>query len=159
MLFASPNDGFTASLTCVICVHEPIGPAHTSGACRNDCRTTADVRPSVAKDAPYSPHPPSEISSGPDQTGVTFALLTSRVASPISPSTISLNRILSPDCQCSPLGEALIPGVTFFAVPPPAGMIKMSPPVEPSSLMIPEIKAMFLPSGDQRGTAICKGGL
>ena len=34
----------------------------------------------------------------------------------------------------------------------------MSPPVWPSSLMIPWITAIDFPSGDQRGPAICSGG-
>src|SRR5258707_4144927 len=34
----------------------------------------------------------------------------------------------------------------------------MSPPVDPSSLMSPPIKAMFFPSGDQRTLATCIEG-
>ncbi len=38
---------------------------------------------------------------------------------------------------------------------------KISPPVEPSSLMMPPMKRIDLPSGDQRGSAIWRstGGL
>jgi len=38
------------------------------------------------------------------------------------------------------------------------GSVKMSPPLAPWSLISPPIKAIVLPSGDQRGTAICMSG-
>ena len=78
---------------------------------------------------------------------------------PDSPSICSANRILPADCHASQLGDAGMPGVRLRASPPAAGTTKISPPVDPSSLMSPAMKATLWPSGDQRGTAICSGGL
>ena len=99
------------------------------------------------------------IVSGPRQTCATWPVATATLATPVSPSKRPAKRIVSVDCHVSQLGDAGIFGVTFRAMPPWAGMTKMSPPVEPSSLMMPAMNAMLFPSGDQRGTAICKGGL
>ena len=53
-------------------------------------------------------------------------------------------------------GEVGRPSVRSRGTPPRAGTIQTSPPVEPWSLIKPPMKAMVLPSGDQRGTAICR---
>src|SRR5580698_5350465 len=99
--------------------------------------------------------------SAPDQSCEIFPLVRSTDAMPDSPSMFSVNKILSlsprlPDFQKMQSGEAAIPGVILRALPPPADTTKMSPPVEPSSLIMPSIKAILLPSGDQRGSAICQ---
>src|SRR5260370_11307649 len=109
---------------------------------------------------------------GPQRVAVSWAGLcqsvailppsTSRLATPLSPSTSSPKRILAPsEVQVSQLAEAFISGVMLRAAPPSAGRTKMSPPTAGSSLINPEINATDFPSGDQAGFAICEsiGGL
>src|SRR5205807_4487126 len=81
-------------------------------------------------------------------------------AIPQPPSTCSANTMRSGDrSQVSQLADAFSPGVRWRGSPPAAGTVKMSPPLAPSSLIKPPTKAIVLPSGDQRGTAICIDGL
>src|SRR5205814_1960179 len=82
-----------------------------------------------------------------------------RVASATLPSTVSAKRMRPFGNQRSQLGDVFRPGVRFSAPPPSAAELKISPPVAPSSLMIPSIHAIRFPSGDQRGLAICSAGL
>ena len=158
-LFSSPHSGCTAWLTWVTCFHSPIGPAHTSGGCAAEWRITAEVLWSAASEIPIPPQASVVTTSGPVHRGVILPVATSTVAAPASPSMFSAKRILSGDCQVIQLGDALISGVRLRASPPLAGTKKTSPPVDPSSLISPAMNAILLPSGDQRGTAICKGGL
>src|SRR5436305_9995528 len=81
--------------------------------------------------------------SGPRQICVILPDAVSTFAIPESPSKRPAKRILLAFCQVSQLGDAAIAGVTFRGLPPWAGTTKMSPPVEPSSLMSPAMRAMF----------------
>src|ERR1700722_9235247 len=150
-LFISPQLGFMSSFAWVTCRQWPAGPAHNSGGCAGELRTAAEFSRSAENDI--------EIDSGPDHSFETFPLASSTAEMPDSPSMFSVNRISALDFQKIAFGEAAISEVTFRAFPPPAGTTKISPPVEPSSLISPSIKAMLMPSGDQRGSAICQRGL
>src|SRR6476660_698650 len=156
MLLASPQAGFRPALREVICFHFPIAPAQTSGGCARDWRMTAAEAPSEEREIAM-PDPLAVSCSGVWVIVSMLPLGTCTVATPLSPSTSSPKRTLSPLCiHVSQLAEAFMPGVTFFAAPPSAGTTKMSPPTAGSSLMMPEIKATDLPSGDHAGTAICE---
>jgi hypothetical protein len=74
---------------------------------------------------------------GPVQSVAVFPVAGFNVATPVSPSTYSANRISPADRQKRWDGEALRSGVRFFGSPPDAGTSQMSPPVAPSSLMMP----------------------
>src|SRR5215469_8919426 len=151
-LLIGPQSGRTSLFTWVTWSQLPIAPAQISGGCDAEWRMTADIVPSALTEA-SNPQPPALITSALLQSCVTLPEPSSTVPRPASPSMCSANRILSGDSQLSQLGEAAIPGVTFRAAPPAAGTTKMSPPVAPSSLIKPAMKATSLPSGDQRGTA------
>src|SRR5579863_3015270 len=97
--------------------------------------------------------------SGPAHSGEIFPFARSIVATPAWPSMFCVKRISRGVFQYSHDGEAAIPGLTLRASPPDEGTVKMSPPIDPSSLINPPMNAIVFPSGDQRGTAICKGGL
>src|SRR6185312_85071 len=155
MLLASPHAGLSAALREVICFHSLIAPAHISGGWASDWRITAAILPSAAREIAV-PHPLAFNWPGP-RTSVSMAPeLGSTLAIPLSPSTSSPKRILPSLVHVSQLAEAFMPGVIFFASPPAAGMIKISPPTAGSSLIMPEMKATDLPSGDNAGTAICE---
>jgi hypothetical protein len=58
--------------------------------------------------------------------------------------------------QLIQVGVPLMFGVTSVGSPLDAGTTQMSPPVEPWSDMRPPMNAICLPSGEKRGTAICR---
>src|SRR5579884_388334 len=153
MLFASPQAGLRLAFFDVICFHCPIGPAQTSGGCDNDWRMTDDMLPSAESETavpqPFAVNSPAKCASV-----LTLPLLISTVATPLSPSTSSPKSILSLPVQARVVAEAFISGVIFLAVPPSAGMTKISPPTEGSSLIMPEMNAIDFPSGDHLGMAI-----
>src|ERR1700691_968816 len=74
-----------------------------------------------------------------------------------SPEMFSVMTICVDDGdQRNQLGDALRPGVKGITVPWPLdGVVKMSPPITPSSLINPPMNAMLFPSGDQRTFASC----
>src|ERR1700684_840870 len=148
MLLASPHAGLRLAFFEVICFHWPIGPAQTSGGCASDWRITADVLPSDASEIAV-PHPVALSCPGSCASVSILPLLTSTVATPASPSTSSPKKILPGEFQIRVLAEAFISGVIFFGSPPSAGMRKISPPTEGSSLIMPAINATDFPSGDQ----------
>ena len=161
MLLASPQAGLRLELREVICFHWPIAPAQISGGCANDCRTTAADLPSAESEIAV-PHPLAVNCSGAWTSVSILPPAGSTVATPLSPSTSWPKRIFAPPgIQVSQLAEAFMPGVMFRASPPSAGTTKISPPTAGSSLMMPEMNATDLPSGDHAGTAICEsiGGL
>src|ERR1700722_9785977 len=143
----------------VTCFQSPIDPAHTSGGRAAEFRITAEVWRLAASETLGPLAASLEITSGPVQREEIFPLARSIVETPAWPSMFPVKRISPGDSQYSHDGDAAIPGVTLRASPPDAGRAKMSPPIDPSSLINPPIKAMVFPSGDQRGTAICSGGL
>src|SRR5579871_663121 len=73
---------------------------------------------------------------------------------PDLPSIFSANVISSGPVQVRYEGDDSILGVRLRAGPPETGTIKISPPVGPSSLMRPSMKATFLPSRETVGFAI-----
>src|SRR5579864_1639470 len=158
MLLASPQAGLRLALRVVICFQAPIGPAHTSGGWLNDWRMMALVLPSAATDTAM-PQPFAVIWSSACHRVSIFAVAGSTLASPAPPSTHSPKRTLPFLVQVNQLAEAFISGVTFLASPPVAGITKMSPPTEGSSLIKPPMNATDFPSGDHAGTAICSDGL
>ncbi len=84
----------------------------------------------------------------------------SSVAIAVPPSTVSSKRIFPVgvplDNQRSQAGEPLRLGVRLCgSTPPDTGIVKISPPVELSSLMMPPMKAISFPSGEKRGLASC----
>src|SRR2546426_8714633 len=98
--------------------------------------------------------------SGPVKSVEIFPSAPSTLARPAAPSTSSANRTAAEEGnQASQLAEAFMPGVRLRGSPPEAGMTKTSPPVEPSSLMIPGQNAIAWPSGDHRGPATRRAGL
>src|SRR5579871_4118235 len=155
MLLASPHAGLSAALREVICFHSLITPTQISGGCASDWRITAAVLPSAARETAV-PQPYTLSSPGPRVSVSIAPEVGSTVATPLSPSTSSPKITLPPLVHVSQLADAFMPGVMFLAAPPSAGTIKISPPTEPSSLIMPEMKATVLPSGDQAGTAICE---
>src|SRR6185437_10565043 len=159
MLCTWPHAGLSAALTFVTCCQAPIAPAHTSGGCSSDERTRAEVFPSVDMEIEVF-QLPALTCSGPCHSVSIFSVAGSTVAKPLSPSTSSPKRIFCPPgAQVSQLAEAFISAVRLRASPPSPGITKISPPVEPSSLISPEINATDLPSGDQTGDATWSVGL
>src|SRR5580704_3987159 len=158
-LLSSPQLGRKPSLMRVTCFHSPIVPAHISGGWTEECRITAEVWRSAASERVGSPSATVEMTSGPVHSRESFPLERSTLETPAWPSMFSVKRILLGDSQYSHDGDAAIPGVTLRAFSPVAETVKMSPPIDPSSLISPPMNAMVLPSGDQRGTAICNEGL
>src|SRR5712692_9531070 len=155
MLLASPHAGFTLALRCVICFHSPIGPAQTSGAAANEFRITADVFPSCATER-FVPQSPAETPSPPRQIVSTWPFTGSSVAIAESPSIHSPKSISPSAFHSSQLAEAFISGVKLLAPPPAAVTAKMSPPTESSSLISPSTNAIFSPSGNHVGRAVCR---
>src|SRR5947209_15153254 len=120
---------------------------------------TAAVLPSEVIDPDEAPSV-AVIESGLFHSVSTDPLLTSMEAMPEPPSIHSPKTNFCPlEGHSNQLADAFIPGVMFLASPPWDGTTKMSPPVAPSSLMSPSMKAMDFPSGDQTGLAICNAGL
>src|ERR1700733_5991084 len=158
-LFSLPQAGCTLSLIRVTCFQSPIVPAHISGGWAAEFRISAEAWRLAASEmvGPLSASLP--ITSDPVHCEEIFPLARSMVATPACPSTFSVKRISLGDFQYSHDGDAPIPGVTSRASPPDACTVKMSPPIDPSSLIKPPMNAIVFPSGDQRGTAICNGGL
>src|SRR5947208_7039349 len=99
--------------------------------------------------------PEPATSSSPFQ--IVLTALSARVNSETEslPPTASLNKIRSGSIQKTEPGEVFRPFVLFVRPEPSAAIVQRSPPWFPSSLMMPSIKAIDLPSGDQRGTATC----
>src|SRR6185312_2188921 len=159
MLFMAPQFGWKASLSWVNCRQWPIGPTHISEAWAAELAIRADAKlPSAASDIEGSPEYEVLMLCAPFQICETFPLGTSTSPTPALPSIFSANVISAGRCQYKSDGEAEISEVLFFLPPPEAGTTKMSPPITPSSLMMPPITAICFPSGDQRGAAICKCG-
>src|SRR6266851_422803 len=148
-----------------------VAGGHRSGRRRfagdqHDFRCVA-VRPEDARDGlavfcgrKQETKMPAELSApSPDQRCSILPVAGSSVAMALLPPTNSLKSIFPFGCQPSHAAEAFISFVRFFASPASLLMVKMSPPVSPSSLMMPSMKAIRLPSGDQTGLAICSFGL
>src|SRR5258707_8875568 len=154
MLLASPHAGLSPALRDVTCGQLPTAPAHTSGGWANDSRTIAEVFPSAASEAEVS-RPAAAILSLVWNAVSILPSLTLTAARPLPPSISSLKKIFVFSRQVSQHAEAFIPGVALRAVPPSAGIIKMSPPILPSSLMSPPMNATDFASGDHAGLAIC----
>src|ERR1700722_4481602 len=95
-LCAGPHAGSSPSFRFVTCVHFPISPAHTSGGRTNDCFTIADVDPSLASERLAPKRPSAEILPTSDQITPDFALPTSTAATPLRPSTSTVNNISCP---------------------------------------------------------------
>src|SRR6516165_2559353 len=135
-LRASPQAAFTVEFSDVSWRHAPIGPAHTSAGDDMDWRTTAEEFPSLAREI-WIPQPSAESISNPFHTCRTWPLAPDTVAMPELPSMFSVNRIWFGPVHFNQVAEAFIPGVRLRASPPLTGTTKMSPPVEPWSLMMP----------------------
>src|SRR5215831_1747047 len=127
-----------------------MGPAQTSGGVIGDWRTTATTAPSCADEARLTD------SSSLQSCSTTPAVLTE--PNPDLPSMFSPNVMRSGAVQVRDDGDVLMLGVKFRAFPPPMETTNTSPPVEPSSLIRPSMKATFLPSDETRGSAICSLG-
>ena len=132
-------------------VHAPTGPAVISGAFVKELTMAAVAEPFAAAQK-------DDRAAGPFHNAAVLPLEGSSVATPASPSTCSVNNSSPEARQKSAVGDDFRPGVAFRAGPPSEGTSQMSPAVEPSSLMMPWITAMVLPSGEKRGQAICSGG-
>ena len=130
-----------------------MGPAQISGGWSKDWRTRALVFSSPAMETRCRDS--AAIDSAPVQSVLICPVPRSTVAMPLPPSTCSVKRMRPDGSQVSQQGEALMSGVKLRGVPPVAASVKMSPPMTPSSLIRPPMKAIALPSGDQHGTAIC----
>src|SRR5262249_55525597 len=117
---------------------------------------SADRFPSAENDKPKFPWV-AETFSGPRQSCFSSPDAGSRATTPLSPSMFSVNKMRSRG-HTRDAAEAFSPGVRLRLGPPAAGTKKMSPPTTPSSLIRPPINEMDLPSGDQRGDAICIPG-
>ena len=131
----------------------PIGPAHTSGGSWNDSRIATVASPRVAV-----PKWPSF--SAPVNRTVSRPVAGSIEARPYPPSTGPAKRSSPAERQARLAADQRMPGVRLRGEPPPreAGTSHTSPPLEPSSLMIPWITAIVRPSGEKRGHAIWRGG-
>src|SRR4029077_4668488 len=106
------------------------------------------------------PKTPAELNApSPDQRCSILPLLGSIVAMAVLPPTYSLKRIFLSGGQASHAEGGFMSLVRFLPSPPSLDMRWMSPPVRPSSLMRPSMKAICLLSGDQTGLAICSLGL
>src|SRR5260370_29976745 len=161
MLLAWPHAGASPALRCVsgvIAAGVPLISA-ASGGCANEPKSPAMVLPSLDADSVKLKGPPRVNVPALDQRGSLLPLLGSSVAMALLPPTNSLKRIFPSGCQPSHAAEAFLSFVRFFASPPSVLMVKMSPPVRPSSLMMPSMKAIRLPSGDHTGLATCSLGL
>src|SRR5690348_10385073 len=102
---------------------------------------------------------PAWTPSSPCQSWLTLPVATSSVEIALDPPTYSTIWIFDGDCQVYVLTEVGRRAVRSLALPPAAGMVIRSPPVEPSSLIRPPMNAIVAPSGDHRGSAICSAGL
>src|SRR5579863_3148233 len=147
MLLASPQNGCSSLLTCVIWFHCPMGPAQISGGLLYDSRITAEFLASGVTE--------STSFDGSVQSGFASNVEGSRSEMPMAPSACSVNRIWPDGSHRSIEGDALRPDVRLRGSPPETGRVKISPPVTPSSLISPPMKATDFPSGDQTGLAIC----
>src|SRR6185312_2619764 len=159
-LTAFPHDGAIAALACVSCVQCPTGPAHTSGGAARDSRTRATSRPVSAADTSGSPRPERVvIVSSPCQSDVIapVAALTAAISDP--PCDHMVASIACGPCHRNAATDTVALGVRSRGVPPAAGTVYRSPPVDPWSLITPPMNAICDPSGDQRGSAICTAGL
>src|SRR5512141_556667 len=132
-LRASPQNGRAPALPRVRGAQVPIGPATISGGSEKEERIAADADPSLATENLLT-------TAGPRQSVRTFPEASS-AATPSSPSTYSVNRISPGGLQKIAEAEAALPSVRFRACPPAAGSVQISPPVKPSSLMIPWMTA------------------
>src|SRR6266481_6720731 len=160
MLFASPHAGLRLALRLVtrVGVGESGVISTTSGAWLNERKMPAIALPSLEGES-REPKTPAEVSApSADQRCSILPVAGSRVAMALLPPTYSLKRIFLSGSQPSQAAEALLSLVRFFASPPSLARMWMSPPVRPSSLMRPSMKAICFP-GDQTGLAICSLGL
>src|SRR5579872_730594 len=144
------------ALSVVSCFQLPIGPAQSSGGAVGDCRTTADIDPS-RESAPLSERCALTYSS-PAQIFCTAPPDDDTLLNPDMPSMFSPNKMRSAEVHINEDGELLILGVRSRIDPPAIGMVKISPPTEPSSLIRPSMNAICLPSGETRGSAIWRFG-
>src|SRR5262249_51965261 len=126
--------------TEVTCFHRPTGPAQISGGSLGDWRTIA-ITPASRVDEAWLTD-----SSSLQSCWTTPALGTDR--KPDLPWMFSPNVMGSGAVQVRDDGEALMLPVKFRPFPPPMETTNTSPPVEPSSLISPSMKATFLPSGE-----------
>src|SRR6266849_3860962 len=148
MLFASPQAGFRLALRLVtgVGVGDPAVIRTTSDAWRNDRKMPAIVEPSLAGES-EKPKMPDELNApSADQRGSILPFAGSSVAMALLPPTNSLKRIFLSGSQASHAAEAFMSLVRFFASPPVLLTMWMSPPVAPSSLIKPSMKAICLPS-------------
>src|SRR5579863_4469603 len=153
-----PQAWCNPELRCVICRHSPIAPTHTSAGCVNDCRTTAEDFPSAESEMLQSKSA-SATRSSPRHSSTTLWSATCTRAMPLPPSTMPA-KIIFDESADQLRFEALnfISGVRLLISPPSAPTEYISPPGIGSSLINPPMNAIFLPSGDQRGSAICRPG-
>src|ERR1700739_3115604 len=161
MLFASPQAGARLALRLVTGVGAGDPPVikTTSGAWLNARKIPALVGPSLAAESEKLKMPEALNAPSADQRGSILPFAGSSVAIALLPPTNSLKRIFLSGSQVSHAAEAFMSLVRFFASPPLLLTMWMSPPVMPSSLIKPSMKAICLPSGDQAGLAICSLGL
>src|ERR1700693_2572719 len=82
-----PHSWCSPAFRCVICTQWPIAPTHTSGGCVKDCRTTADVFPSLERVILES-YGASDTRSSPRQNSVTLFPNGSTLAIAVPPSAI-----------------------------------------------------------------------
>src|SRR5207244_2938275 len=117
---------------------------------------TADTAPSREREALGDGVAPMDSSPHLNVFTVPPAELT--VAKLGLPSSFWAKVIRSEPVHASEEGDALMLGVRFRVRPPAMEMTKTSPPVTPSSLIRPSMKATDLPSGEMCGSAICHFG-
>ena len=150
-LFASPQKRFAPEFSDDSAFHSPSSPAQASGGRVNELRITAVSSPFLAGAKCSSPSAPAHRRSSFPSAGWI-------AATPSPPSTHAVNRISPSGCQKSWWADQFVPGVRFLAAPPSTGTVQTSPPVEPSSLMMPWMTATERLSGEKRGQAICSSG-
>src|SRR5437667_4290408 len=124
----------------------------------NELLTAAVVTPSWATERLPS-HMLALRNSFPDHSSSILSVPTSTRVTALLPRESCTNKICAGEVHASQLAEPRSLGVTLRGSPPLALMINTSPPVDASSLINPAMKAILLPSGEQRGMAICNGGL
>ena len=156
MLRASPHMGLRARLSEVTARHSPAGPAQTSGGAVHERRIRAKVRPSAATDMAVCSL--ALMDSSPIHRRSTWPVVGSSCEMPAPPSRVSAKTIrpgVGHAIDSYGGGNPRRQIAHGPARPPAADATKISPPVTSSSLIRPPMKAIDLPSGDQRGFSIC----
>src|SRR5258706_5483323 len=122
-----------------------MGPAQISGGSLSELRMRAEVFPSPEREM-FVPQGPAETCSCPRQRESMRPLAGSTGATAAAPSIDSPEMIFASGVQASQFAVAFMSGVTLVASPPVPPIVHISPPMDRSSVMRPEVHAIFLQS-------------